>query len=97
MRWWRGGRRTPREPKPVCGCRHHLSFHDPTDRACHYTWISTSIEETPVLDKHGEIVRDLYRQVEYTTRENQTAYVCTCRRYIGPEPIGGYFASEIVG
>ena len=22
-------------PKPVCGCSHHLSFHDPKTRECH--------------------------------------------------------------
>lgn len=33
-------RRTPRvakDPKPVCGCTHHLSMHDPTTNQCHAT------------------------------------------------------------
>jgi hypothetical protein len=25
----------PIEPKPICGCEHHASFHD--DGGCHYT------------------------------------------------------------
>jgi hypothetical protein len=26
----------PPEPKPVCGCSHHLSFHSPKTSACAY-------------------------------------------------------------
>ena len=29
------GRKDPKSPKPVCGCGHHLAFHDPETRACH--------------------------------------------------------------
>ena len=28
----------PTDPKPICGCRHHASFHD--DNGCHHVWYS---------------------------------------------------------
>ena len=30
-----GRRKAPGPPKPVCGCRHHHSFHDPSTGECH--------------------------------------------------------------
>lgn len=29
------GYKSPKIPKPVCGCAHHFSFHDPETKACH--------------------------------------------------------------
>jgi hypothetical protein len=28
-------RRSPKSPKPVCGCRHELAYHDPATGECH--------------------------------------------------------------
>ena len=37
-RGWPGRRRKPDPgPKPVCGCRHNASFHDPLTGQCHAT------------------------------------------------------------
>ena len=30
-------RRKPADPKSICGCGHHLSFHDPTSLDCRHT------------------------------------------------------------
>jgi hypothetical protein len=27
----------PKPPRPICGCDHHHSFHDPADGTCHGT------------------------------------------------------------
>jgi hypothetical protein len=35
-------RRAPAAPKPVCGCDHHYSLHDPETARCHGTVKSTS-------------------------------------------------------
>jgi hypothetical protein len=34
-RYLPGRRKGPKLPKPVCGCEHNLSFHDPRTGACH--------------------------------------------------------------
>jgi hypothetical protein len=78
----RGGfrdRRTARSdalrgPEPVCGCKHHLSFHDSVTGQCH---------ERVLVKVPGQ---------EHKERE-----ACPCRRYVGPEPLGGYFVPEISG
>lgn len=30
-------RRKPTDPKSICGCGHHLAFHDPTSLDCRHT------------------------------------------------------------
>jgi hypothetical protein len=30
-------RRDPKQPEPMCGCKHHLSLHDPVTNVCHGT------------------------------------------------------------
>lgn len=47
----RKGLESPRPPKPVCGCKHHHSFHEPStgechgqvDKATHYTTAGTPV------------------------------------------------------
>lgn len=34
-RAWPGRKRKPRSVEPLCGCKHHYSFHDPKTSACH--------------------------------------------------------------
>jgi hypothetical protein len=37
-RFWparRKGLRPQKPPQPICGCDHHLSYHDPQTGACH--------------------------------------------------------------
>jgi hypothetical protein len=59
-------------PEPVCGCKHHLSFHDAQTGQCH------------------EFV-----MVKVPGQEHKERVGCSCRRYVGPEPLGGYFVPEI--
>lgn len=63
-----------RGPDPVCGCKHHLSFHDAETGQCH---------EQVLVKAPGQ--------------ERKERVACPCRRYIGPEPLGGYFVPEITG
>jgi hypothetical protein len=68
--------RALRGPEPVCGCGHHLSFHDASTGLCH-AQVSVKVPNEGSDGTHKELV------------------TCTCRRYVGPEPLGGYFAPEI--
>jgi hypothetical protein len=67
--------RALRGPEPVCGCTHHLSFHDAASGQC-----------------HAQVTIKVHDSENGSRKENAT---CTCRRYIGPEPISGYYAPEI--
>lgn len=64
--------RALRGPDPVCGCKHHLSFHDAETGQC-----------------HEQIL------VKVPGQEHKERLTCPCRRYVGPEPLGGYFVPEI--
>jgi hypothetical protein len=35
-RFWPARRKGPRPPKPVCGCRHHASYHEAGTGPCHF-------------------------------------------------------------
>lgn len=51
--WFLGGRRRPAAragPKPVCGCTHHHSFHDPATGVCHGTKRRAKYDETTGAD-----------------------------------------------
>jgi hypothetical protein len=56
--------RRPKPPKPVeplCGCRHHRSFHDDGTSRCHYT------SSTPVgANNHG---LTMYEKFDCTCRK----------------------------
>ncbi len=54
-------RRTPKPPKPVCGCDHGLAFHDPATGECHGT------NDVDRYNKYGECVG--YEQVRCTCRQ----------------------------
>lgn len=38
---------TPSQPQPICGCRHHLSYHDPATKRC------TSGERREIMQSYG--------------------------------------------
>lgn len=87
----------PKPPQPICGCKHHLSFHDPETGRCSFTKSIFTVRDEAVRDADGRPVLDSFRDVQ-TVR--QTTYrgehQCGCRRYIGPEPLTTYYAQEIV-
>lgn len=54
-------RRTPKPPKPICGCRHQMAFHDPATGQCH--GLNTVDAYNRFEDSVGE------KQVECTCRQ----------------------------
>lgn len=85
-------RRSPKPPKPVkpiCGCSHHHSYHDPKTGECHST---TGGSEAVIRDTYGEPVLDRFGDVQTTSSERVP---CTCRQYSGPVPLPEYVAPEI--
>lgn len=49
------GRRRPSssEPESICGCKHHLALHDPTDGRCHGLMRNPAYEPTYVTDERN--------------------------------------------
>lgn len=87
-RYWPARRKGPKPVKPLCGCGHHHSYHDPKTGECHAT---KSAAEVPIRDEKGRPVRDRWGDVQ-TTRERGP---CGCRHYSGPQPLPEFFAEEI--
>lgn len=88
-------RKRDSSPQPICGCKHHLSFHDPKTGRCNHTDQLRVSEEEPVRDASGEVVRSNYGQVVMVDVNRYHEVRCGCMRYIGAEPLTEYYASEI--
>lgn len=95
--FWRRKRKEPEPPQPVCGCGHHLSFHDPVTSHCgHVESVVVDIVEV-VRTKAGNPVLDTWGYVQKArTQDYRGEHTCGCKRYIGPEPLTAYYAPEIV-
>jgi hypothetical protein len=70
----------PKQPKPICGCNHHLAFHD-EDGVCHAT---KTHEATWGRNQSGFVVATSWREDG-----------CECRQYVGPKPTEQYFTTQI--
>jgi len=82
-RLWRADARratADQGPKPVCGCSHHHSMHDPKTGQCHGTVNGRVLQTSSYLDR--PVVWD--------------QLPCKCRQYSGPVPLPEYTAQEIV-
>lgn len=79
-----------RENKPICGCKHHWSFHDERG-VCHHTEVVTAKQfvvqrdkdQNPIINAAGNPSEIMETVVVY--EEN-----CRCQRYYGPEPLPSY-------
>jgi hypothetical protein len=82
-----------KEPKPVCGCKHHYSHHDPDTSACNAQWSENVLvergEPKQVLD-FSDGFRQEYSTVYSHERFEGRTYSCACKRYTGPEPLPRY-------
>jgi hypothetical protein len=87
---WIGGYATgrkpmpPKQPKPICGCGHHLAMHDPQTGAC-----QVAVKTATQWSRKGTYAGDdpLPTHFEY--------YPCSCRQYIGPKPADVFLAQEV--
>lgn len=83
-------RRGRKAVEPICGCKHHHSYHDAKTGQCHAlvdgSW-------SAVRDEKGKPVLDDYGYVQKATEK----VLCGCRRYTGPEPLPEFYAPEIPG
>lgn len=88
---------SPQPPQPVCGCQHHLSFHDPETGRCGFTQPVYTSNYEVVVNASGNPVLDAYRDVQKVKKTSyEGEHQCGCQRYIGPEPLTAYYAPEIV-
>jgi len=84
-RYLPGRRRTakpPTPPKPLCGCGHHLSFHE------------ASSDEGGSC--HARVKGKATRWNTYGDPKGWELVQCSCQRYTGPRMLDpGYVAREI--
>ncbi|GAB3499399.1 hypothetical protein [Nocardiopsis coralliicola] len=68
-------------PQPICGCGHHLVFHDQESKLCQAQIIIpdrwTTGDRHPYAGQEG-----VYRQ-------------CKCQGYRGPVPVDEYYAPDL--
>jgi hypothetical protein len=90
-------------PEPVCGCGHHLAYHDLHDGRCYaevkeeksknaLVWSTTGADADAESDANpgsGSGSGPDKTAVEPVWRR------CACRRYAGPEPIATLYAPPI--
>lgn len=83
-------------PEPICGCRHHLAYHDPRDGRCYAV----------VKGKHGSGSSSDSKGNKNAGGQGKRGPVegagklpapaqCPCRRYAGPEPLATLYAAEL--
>jgi len=76
-------RKTPKPakpPRPMCGCGHHHSYHDPATGECHGQVRGKAIEFNDYTSRDPVA----WEQVQ-----------CSCKVYSGPVPLPEYFAPEV--
>jgi hypothetical protein len=73
----------PPSPDPVCGCRHHHSFHDPVTGVC------AALDR--VASEWGWSMNTVPRRIVLAYADQG----CTCRHYVGPMPISVVYAPEM--
>ncbi|MFI6457163.1 hypothetical protein ACIBF6_37105 [Streptosporangium amethystogenes] len=77
----------PPVPKePICGCSHHIAFHDLATGQCH--------SQVRVVTKWGRLEDDHAPDTEGIPVEWENQQ-CPCRRYSGPEPLTTLYAPEL--
>lgn len=82
-----------KEPEPICGCKHHRSFHD--DKGCHYVAnnrVLASATEPVVETKRDKDtgVEKSKTLVPASASYNNVSTECGCKGYVGPEPLPTY-------
>ena len=76
----RKGPKPAKAVRPVCGCGHHHSYHDPKTSECHGQVRGKAIKFTDYASRDPVA----WEQVQ-----------CSCRQYSGPVPIPEFYAPEI--
>lgn len=76
-----------KEPKPICGCKHHYSMHDPKTGVCHSLMYGA---EVAVRDKNGNVVKE-----NGYIKTISEKVPCGCRVYTGPEPLPLIISREL--
>lgn len=84
--------RTPKQPKPICVCRHARSMHD--SKGCHWTStqrVKKRDNSTYTMNEYGDSVL-AKADIEWET----VVYTCDCKEYDGPIPIDQYFTPKMI-
>lgn len=82
------------EPKPICGCGHHISMHD--DQGCHYTGVNRILKARTESQVESKVDRDGAKKSKTVVpaREDfdNVQVSCGCKKYVGPEPLPTYIS-----
>lgn len=83
-------------PEPICGCRHHLAYHDPKDGRCYAV---VKGKQGRGGGSEGKAGKSTGVQGKPSPAEGAGALPvpaqCPCRRYAGPEPLATLYAAEL--
>ncbi|MEU7861573.1 hypothetical protein [Nonomuraea sp. NPDC049141] len=75
-------------PEPVCGCGHHIAFHEPSTGQCHsQVRVVTKWMRNPSFGEDDGKPEEI--AMEWESQQ------CPCRRYSGPEPLTTLYAPEL--
>ncbi|NJQ07634.1 hypothetical protein [Streptomyces lonarensis] len=86
-----------RGPDPVCGCTHHLAYHDPREGRC-YAMVKTKQPKQPKKSKQAkQSASPEPAAADAGGKPAAEPRQCPCRRYAGPEPLATLYAPEITG
>lgn len=88
-------RRTPKiptPPAPVCACEHGFGSHDAD--GCHAVKRVLAERGNPQTMKSSDQFGDDINVIVYD-HERWADQPCSCRRYVGPEPLPSYYDQGI--
>jgi hypothetical protein len=87
-------------PEPICGCGHHLAYHDLHDGRC-YAEVKRKQSPATLAGDGGrraevEGAEGDARPESGTSAKDVTVWHrCQCRRYAGPEPLATLYAPQL--
>ena len=81
-------------PEPICGCGHHLAYHDLHDGRCYAEVKREKADAAEAGSGGAESDSESATATAKPAPENLW-HRCACRRYAGPEPIATVYAPQI--
>lgn len=85
----------PVTPVAVCACTHGFNYHDPDTGRCAHVERETRERDDILRHPDGKQVGGVFRDIIHIKVPETVEYACTCRCYVGPEPLPSVYAPEV--
>jgi hypothetical protein len=79
-------------PEPICGCGHHLAYHDLHDGRC---YAEVKRDQADAAATGSDVAASDSESGAAKPAPESLWRRCACRRYAGPEPIATVYAPQI--